>query len=458
VTTAAETGHAGVFQTFREMPVAARFVLLGVFVNQFGAFLQAFMVLYLVEGRGFSAQQAGIALGAYSVGAILGVLFGGGMSDRLGPRWTIVLSVGSAALLTLSVTALDALPTIVVAVALAGAMTQASRPAVTALLLGLVPPARQVMTFAMYRTALHTGIVAGPLVASYLSTINWDLVFYFDAASALTYAAIAIFLLRPDKAKPIETAQTKEAAQGKAQPKASYLQILRDTRYLAYLALMFVNGLVHIQFMAVLPLMLLVAGYPAWAYGTAAAVSAFLVITCELPVVKVTQKWAPWLAVIVGWMMLVVGRSAYGLPGGLTIILIASAIAAIGQSVGGAQAFAYPMKVAPSNAVGRYIGSAHALFQLGYAIGPVVGILLWNQIGQAFWVIVFVLGIVMVGPGIWGMRPVQGEPSEQREAETPDPAPTAAAEGPAEEPAEAPAAAPTATPTTAAPTAAKSTS
>ena len=143
-----EAGHAGVFQTLRETPLAARFALLGVFVNQFGAFVQFFLVLYLTE-RGFSNAQAGLALGAYSVGAISGVLFGGGLSDRLGPRRTIVLSMASAGLATLSVTALDSFTAIVVAVALSGAMTQAARPPVSALLFGLVPPARQVMVFAM---------------------------------------------------------------------------------------------------------------------------------------------------------------------------------------------------------------------------------------------------------------------------------------------------------------------
>ncbi len=424
-----EPGTAGVIQTFREMPVVARFVLLGVFINQFGAFLQTFMVLYLID-RGFSAGQAGVALGAYSVGAIVGVLFGGGLSDRLGPRWTIVLSVGSAALFTLAVTALDELPAIVVAVTLAGAMTQAARPAATALLLGYVPQARQVMVFAMYRTALHAGAVTGPLMAAWLSTIDWDLVFYLDAVTALAYAGIAVFVLAPSRTATADAKADTEADKGadkestaaddKALSKAGYKLIMRDRRYLAYLALMFMNGLVHIQFVAVLPLMLLVAGYPTWAYGTAASVAAFSVIAGELPVVRITQNWVPWVAVIVGWVMLVLGRGTLGLPGGITVILLGAIIAALGQCVGGAQAFAYPMKVAPPHVVGRYIGSALATFQLGYAIGPIVGIMLWNQLGRSFWAIVVVVGLAMVLPGIWGMRRPEERPVEASGQDTQD--------------------------------------
>ncbi|HEY0641697.1 MAG TPA: MFS transporter [Pseudonocardiaceae bacterium] len=401
--TSTGTEHAGVLQTFRETPKVARFVLLGVFVNQFGAFLQAFLVLYLLE-RGFSSEQAGIALGAYSVGTIFGVLFGGVLSDRLGARLTIVMSVGSASIFTLSITQLDQLPAIVIAVALSGGMTQASRPAVTALLMALVPPARQVMTLAMYRTALNTGVVLGPLVAVWLSTISWDLVFYFDAASALLYAGIALVLLPKGRNNGLdEDAAADEPATGTVR-RAGYLTMLRDGRYLAYLALMLGNGLVHVQFFAVLPLMLKAAGYPTWAYGAASALSAFFVISCELLVTKTTQRWPAWVAVIGGWLLLVIGRGLFGLPGGLTIILAGTLLAAIGQIIGGPAAFAYPAQVAPAGATGRYIGSAHAMFGLGYAVGPIVGIVLWNGLGDGFWGIIFVVGMAMVVPGVWGMR------------------------------------------------------
>jgi MFS family permease len=374
-------------------------VLLGVFVNQFGAFLQLFIVLYLVE-RGFRAEQAGVALGAYAVGAILGTLFGGGLSDRLGPRWTIVVSVGLAALFTLSITALSWYPAILVAVGLAGAMTQSARPAVSAMLFSLVPEARQVMVFAMYRTALNAGAIAGPLVAVWLSTISWNLVFWFDAASALVYCAIAVFLLPRDA-----PGAAPDDGNGEPVPAASYRTLFGDQKYLAYLLLMLANGLVHVQFFAVLPLMLKADGYPTWAYGAASSITAFLVISFELLVTRTTQTWPTWVAVMAGWVLLVIGRGAFGLPGGLTIIFAATLIATIGQVIGGPAAFAYPAKVAPVSARGRYIASAHASFNLGYVIGPIVGVLLWESVGKTFWAICFAFGVLMVLPGIWAMRP-----------------------------------------------------
>jgi len=383
---------AGVFQTLRETPAAARFVLLGAFINQFAAFVQLFLVLYLTE-RGFSSQQAALALGAYSAGALLGTLFGGAFSDRLGPVRTIVLSMGSAALFTLSVTALHNLPAIVVAVALSGGMTQAARPAVSALLLGLVPETRRVMVFAIYTTMLNLGGTAGPLVAVWLSSTSWNLVFYADAASALAYSAIAAVLLPRYKVR----------AGGRA--KIAYLAVLRDRRYLAYLSLMLANGLVCVQFFAVLPLMLRAEGHPTWAYATAIAFDAFLAISCQLLVTRTTQKWPAWVAIMTGWLLLVFGYGMFGLPGGLAVVFVGVFVAVLGQIVGGPAAFSYPAKAAPPGAIGQYIGSAHAMFQLGFVLGPILGILLWNGLGKSFWAIPVALGLVMVLPGIWGIRP-----------------------------------------------------
>jgi MFS family permease len=397
-----EVGHAGVFQTLRETSASVHYVLLGVFINQFGAFLRTFLVLYLTTARGFSAGLAGLALGFYAVGSIFGSLIGGALADRIGPRWTIAGTMSAAALFTLSVTLLNVYPLIVAAAVLSGAMTSASSPASSSLLLGMVPKARQVMVFAMYRTALNAGVVVGPLVAVWLSTISWNLVFYVDAATAVGYALIAAFKLRDRDAAPAAPDTAEDGSP--VRMRSRYATMLRDGRYLAYLGLMLANGLVHIQFWVVLPLMVVAEGYPTWVYGAAMGTSAFVVISCELLVTKATQKWPAWLSVIGGWVLLAVGYGAFGLPGGIALVFAGTLIAVVGQIIGGPAAFAYPGKVAPKHAMGLYVSGAQAMFGTGYALGPIIGVFLWNAVGKGFWGLVFLFGMLMVGPGIWGLR------------------------------------------------------
>jgi MFS family permease len=392
---------AGVLQTLRETPLSAHVVLIGVFINQVGAFVQLFLVLFLTA-RGFTVAQAGLALGLYAVGAIAGTFGGGALADWLGRRATIVLSMGAAGVFTYSLTLLHSLPAIYAAAALSGAMARSSATASSTLLFELVPRDRQVMIQAMYRTVNNGGLAVAPLVGAAVSTVSWDLLFWADAATSLVYCGIAAFVLRSAQL----TRDTQEATGLPAQARparTSYLDILRDHRYLVYLLLMLCNGLVHIQFFAVLPLMLKAEHYATWAYASLTATSASLGVILQLSVTKRTQAWPIWLAVMSGWTLLWIGRGSFGLPGGLVVMFVAMLIGCAGQLIGGPAAFAHPVRVAPPGAKARYIGLANGAFQLGYAIGPVAGVLLWTHIGKGVWLVCAIVGALITVPGIWSL-------------------------------------------------------
>ena len=76
---------AGILITFRESPGAVKALLVGLFVNKLGQFIQVFLVLFLTN-RGFTAVQAGAALSAYGAGSVLGLVVGGTLTDSLGVR------------------------------------------------------------------------------------------------------------------------------------------------------------------------------------------------------------------------------------------------------------------------------------------------------------------------------------------------------------------------------------
>lgn len=412
-------GAAGIIATWRELPRHTRFALVGVFINALGLYLQAYMVLYLVY-RGFTEADAGVALGAYAAGAIAGTLVGGWCSDRFGTRLTIALSVAGASLMTLAVTVVPNLPTVLLTVFLAGALTLLSRPAVTALLLRAVPQARQVLVQAMYRTALNSGAIAGPVLAALLSQVHWNLVFYVDAATAMAFAGIALATFPRDRPQrpPAVTGGNPPTDPSREAPAGGFLSMLRDTRYLGFLVVMLLNGAVHIQQFAVLPVMLDGAGYRPIVYGTALMVGAVIVVACELPINRFVQHWPIWVIVLAGWLLLVAGRGSLGLfPwAGLVAVYVAMVLGALGPAVGGAAAFAHPVRVAPPEAAGRYIGAAHSMFQIGYTLGPIVGVALWLQLGNAFWGIVAGLGLLTVPLLIWSMRQPAGARRQEGEA------------------------------------------
>jgi MFS family permease len=368
--------HAGPWATLQDSPPAVRFLLLGVGINQFGAFMQAFLVVYLVH-RGFGNGAAGFALGAYGVGSVIGVLLGGGLADRLAPRTTIILSMFGAAGLTLSISLLSFYPAIVAAVLLAGVATQSYRPAAAAMLTEMVSPSRQVMVMALNRLALNAGMLLGPLAAAALAGISWNLVFWVDAATSLLYAGVAIFLLPA-------TAGAR-AGGVDSPPSAGYRPMLADRRFVVFLASMLVNAVIHIQLLSVLPLTLRDAGYPTVVYSMVLALGSGLVLSAELLVTKVTQRWAAYRAATLGSLLFGVGTLAYGLPGGIAMVVLATVVHEIGQMIAGPTVFAWPAKAAPEGMAGRYLGAGLAMFGLGQAVGAMLGPLAYDHLGRSFW-------------------------------------------------------------------------
>jgi predicted MFS family arabinose efflux permease len=110
-------GADGILATWRETPRQAKALLLGVFVNKLAGFIQIFLVLFITH-RGFSASQAGLALGMYGAGAVIGTFVGGSLSDRLNPRNATLISMVGSAVLIVAILYLDVYPLLLLAVLL----------------------------------------------------------------------------------------------------------------------------------------------------------------------------------------------------------------------------------------------------------------------------------------------------------------------------------------------------
>jgi hypothetical protein len=146
------------------------------------------------------------------------------------------------------------------------------------------------------------------------------------------------------------------------------------------------------QYFAVLPLKLRADGHPAIVYGAVLALSAGMVICCELFVTRRVQTWYPAVAASGGCVLIAIGLAGYGLSGGLWLLFAATLVAVLGQIVSGPTMFAHPQRVAPPAWVGRYTGAAHATFGLGTALGPLLGVLMWKALGDGIWTLCGALG------------------------------------------------------------------
>jgi MFS family permease len=74
------------------------------------------------------------------------------------------------------------------------------------------------------------------------------------------------------------------------------------------------------------------------------------------------------------------------------------------EIIGAPTTFAYPGMVAPAHLRGRYFGAMQTAVGLGLTVGPVVGVALWNQVGQAVWLWAAGVGLLSAVFARIGMR------------------------------------------------------
>lgn len=391
----AEPEAAGVFRTWLDTQRPGKAILLGIVVNRLAAFLQLYLVLFLTH-QGFSAVQAGFALGVYGVGAVLGVLIGGSLTDRFGARQMIVVSMAGSAAFLLAILYVTNYPLLLASIAAVAAVGQAYRPASSALLAELTPKSRMTMTFAMYRLAFNVGSMVAPLLGAALLAAGWYLLFWAEAFAAVAYAVIAVVALPAvggHRAKP-------ESAGGRT----SYLDVVRDRRFVLFLTASMINAAVYVQYISVLPLAMREAGLATGWYGAMVALNAAIVLAFELLITKATQRWPLVLVMALGFVLLGVGRAVYAIPMGLTVFILGTLIWTLAEIIAGPTMFAYPPLAAPDHLRGRYIAAANAMFGIGAAIGPIAGLTLWAAVGSHTWWIMSLLTLAGLALALGGVR------------------------------------------------------
>lgn len=393
---------AGVLATWRTATVPAKALLVGIFVNRLGSFIQVFLVLFLTA-RGFSEVQAGAALGTYTIGAVLGAIIGGTLTDLLGARRTILLSMTGTAALVLSILYLHNYLLLLVAVVVIGTVNGAYRPASNALLSELTPPHQQVMIFAIYRLAYNVGNTAAPLLGAAFIAVSYDLLFWGEAAAALGYAAIAAVALPRRTTAPARRVD-EPATPAATGDRIGYRAVLADRRYLLFLGAAFLNALVYVQYLSTLPIAMRTAGLGTAWFSAVVAMNGLLVIAFELLVTKVVQRWPMRIAALLGFLLLGAGMAVYALPFGAAVFVAGTLVWTVAEMVGGPTMFAYPAVAGPGRLRGRYIGAATAMFGVGSACGSLFGLAVWSQIGEAVWWWCGILAIAGAVPAWFGIR------------------------------------------------------
>lgn len=372
----------------RRLPRTVQLLVAGTFINRLGSFVLPFLTLVLHREFKLGETESGWLVGAYGGGAIVSMLTGGVLTDRLGRRRTLMLSLFGSGSLAI---AMGCAPTLRVFVPLLVAFAFVAdlyRPAAAAMVADLVPSADRAVGYAALRLAINLGFGAGVALGGILADLNWRLLFWGDGATTLAFGAIAFALVRESKAAP-------PAGVADASAPASGPSPWRDGVFVKLVISSFIFSVAFFMDLIVLPLTVTgSAGYPARVYGFLIATNGFLIAVFEMTLVDWLQRFRRLRVAALGIGLTALGMGMTGLVMHWAWFLVAVLLYTAGEILTIPQQSAFLADWSPPALRGRYLGISQASWGLGWAVAPLVFLPLHAHLPEpVFWGL---LGLVTV--------------------------------------------------------------
>ncbi|MFC4608211.1 MDR family MFS transporter [Streptomyces maoxianensis] len=363
-------------------------------VNRLGAFVATFMVLYLTLDGGYSASYAGLVVALHGLGGVISSLGGGVMADRLGRRPTLLIAQSSTAV-SVAVLGFMHHPVSIAAVAfVVGMASNASRPAVQAMMADIVRPEDRVRAFSLNYWAINLGFAISSVAAGFIAEYSYLAGFLGEAAMTLV-CAVVVFVKLP------ESRPERATAAGPAEPEIGMGTVLRDRRFMSVVGLSFLIALIFMQGYIGLPLAMGADGFSSSDFGMAIAVNGVLIVALQIPVTRFIEHRDPRRLLIISSLLAGYGFWLTTFAGSIGMYALTVCVWTLAEIVNAPTQTGLVVRLSPLHARGRYQGMHTMSWSVAALVAPLLAGFVIDRFGaQWLWGVCAVLGTV-AGLGYW---------------------------------------------------------
>ncbi|WP_316749796.1 MDR family MFS transporter [Streptomyces herbicida] len=362
-------------------------------VNRLGAFVATYMALYLTLDRGYSASYAGLVASLHGLGGVVSSLGGGVMADRLGRRPTLLVAQSATAA---SVALLGFMrdPVAIAAVAfLVGMASNASRPAVQAMMADIVRPADRVRAFSLNYWAINLGFAVSSMAAGFIAEVSYLAGFLIEAGMTVV-CAVVVFVKLPES-RPVKTAK-------EARDEVGLGTVLRDGRYMAVVGLSFLVAVVFQQGSVGLPVAMGAAGFSPADYGMAIAVNGILIVALQIPVTRFIEHRDPRRLLVVSSVLAGYGFGLTAFAGSVGVFALTVCVWTLAEIINAPTQTSLVVRLSPVHGRGRYQGMYTLSWSVAALVAPLMSGVVIDRFGAEWlWGMCAVVGMAAaIGYGV----------------------------------------------------------
>jgi predicted MFS family arabinose efflux permease len=221
------------------------YLCLVMFINRSGTMVIPFMTIYCTQKLHFTVEQAGIIMGLFGIGSLLGAFVGGKVTDKYGFYYVQIFALLVGGLLFILLGFQRTFISIGIVSFILSVCNDSFRPANYAAIVHYSTDENKTRSNSLNRLAVNLGWAFGGFLGGTLAHINYNLLFWVDGS---TNIAAALLLLRLIPISKIVT-PVKNAINA-----LTDISAYRDTTYLIFISLVILFATCFFQLFTMQPL------------------------------------------------------------------------------------------------------------------------------------------------------------------------------------------------------------
>lgn len=355
-----------------QLPRDVQMLVLGTFVNRLGTFILPYLALVLRREFHLPEAKVGGLMMAYGVGALISILIGGHLTDRLGRRFTLLLSLFGSGGLATAMGFANSLAVFALLLLLSGFLADLYRPAASALISDHLPSFQRAIGFASLRLAVNLGFALGLVTGGFLADWSWRALFIGDGVTTMLYGLIVYLFISETK---------RSGAHATAEGPSPWTDpVLFQITFAGFAA-----SFVFACHFTALPLAVtLVAGYPARVYGMLVGLNGLLIAIFEVSIVSHLRGRRRLRVAALGITLIGIGFAITGLILHWAWFLLCVLIWTAGEILTMPQQMAFVADWAPPTSRGRYLSIYQGSWSCALALNPIIALPLHARIPEPF--------------------------------------------------------------------------
>jgi len=391
-------------RNYVNLPRAVHLLCLGTFVNRAGTLIVPFLTIYMSEGLGAGDAFAPVAMGVFGLGSICGGILGGQLADQFGRRIVMLSALLGGAGVLLAISQLTNQYAFLVGVFWFALVSDCYRPAASAMIADLTPPAQRSHAFSLMYVSINLGFAVGPAVGGVIAEFSYLWLFVGDAATCAMYAVIILLGIKESLPRAVthkSPAAATSGAEGEAAgvaalespavaKSASFGAAIRhiagDRTFMMLCFAAFLIALVFMQSMSTFPLYLHELGFGPAQYGLIISLNGLLIVIGQLPLTNWMHGKNRAHLLVAAAILIAIGFGLKAVAVGLLAFMVTVAIWTLGEMIQFPHLPPIVTELAPENMRARYMGVFGMCFSGGNMIGaPLGGLVLSTFGGVVLW-------------------------------------------------------------------------